>query len=73
MLTLHTFSFAHDTNIYDNDCLLILHALSYAHNSTEQFGKSYLHCDSNRDENIQINNNDLLEKDGGTKNCIYKD
>ena len=21
----------------------------------------------------QTNNNDLLEKDGGTKNCIYKD
>ena len=21
----------------------------------------------------QANNNDLLEKDGGTKNCIYKD
>ena len=23
--------------------------------------------------NKQTNNNDLLEKDGGTKNCIYKD
>ena len=26
-------------------------------------------CHSNK----QTNNNDLLEKDGGTKNCIYKD
>ena len=24
-------------------------------------------------ENKQTNNNDLFEKDGGTKNCIYKD
>ena len=23
--------------------------------------------------NKQTNNNDLLEKDGGTKNCLYKD
>ena len=24
-------------------------------------------------EKINNNNNDFLEKDGGTKNCIYKD
>ena len=27
----------------------------------------------NKQTNKQTNNNDLLEKDGGTKNCIYKD
>ena len=27
----------------------------------------------NKQTNKQTNNNDLLEKDGGTKSCIYKD
>ena len=32
-------------------------------------------CDSDQYylTNKQTSNNDLLEKDGGTKNCIYKD
>ena len=29
--------------------------------------------DYNNNNNNNNNNNDLLEKDGGTKNCIYKD
>ena len=38
--------------------------------STTQLFKKAVHCIHTYK---QTNNNDLLEKDGGTKNCIYKD
>ena len=45
---------------------IILHKLHY---TITAIVKALLHNQTNE----QTNNNDLLEKDGGTNNCIYKD
>ena len=41
--------------------------------SINKLTSHYITCIDDGSSNKQINNNDLLEKYGGTKNCIYKD
>ena len=51
---------------------LIAHRYSYApprRRIRSQYRRTYIYTTLKQ----TTNNNDLLEKDGGTKNCIYKD
>ena len=56
---------------YSNTSDAIIEFIAYVYSSLNKKKSTIsVYLDFSKDNN---NNNDLLEKDGGTKNCIYKD